>query len=130
MAGCFGNSPYDRYMENQLNQYLKECDKGEEMDNLIEDMMHQATHDAALFRTYDDDFEVIDRDQVMRCLANLDDAVKSLNTVAYLPHGFQYIDAIFSALSIMQTNLQKAVEHEAEKVLASKAEMSCYGGEE
>jgi len=22
MAGCFGNNPYDRYMEAQLNRYL------------------------------------------------------------------------------------------------------------
>lgn len=130
MVGCFGNSPYDRYMESQLKQYLKQCDEGEKMDNLMEDMMYQATHDAALFRTYDDDFEVVDRDQIMRCLANLDDAVKSLSSIAHLPHGFQYIDAIFSALTIMQKNLQKAVEHKAEKVISSQGEMAVYGGDE
>lgn len=33
MAGCFGNSPYDRSMEMQLNAYL---DKEAEWDNLCE----------------------------------------------------------------------------------------------
>lgn len=97
-------------------------------ESLIKDMMHQAVTDAPLFRTYDDDYDVIDRDQVMRCLANLDDAIKSLNTVAHLPHGFQYIDAIFTALTIMQKNLQKAVEHEAEQAMESKREMEAIGG--
>lgn len=33
MAGCFGNSPYDRYVENQLYQYLDEDDKYESLFN-------------------------------------------------------------------------------------------------
>ena len=129
--------------EIDLNRYLAEQSKDDEMNNLVKDMMHQATHDAALFRTYDDDFEVIDRDQVMRCLANLDDAVKNFNIIfdlawAYCPFEEEKkldgkrmsIDAIFSALTIMQKNLEKAVKHEAEKALGSKREMSVYGGEE
>lgn len=33
MAGCFGNSPYDRYVENQLYQYLAEGDMYEKLFN-------------------------------------------------------------------------------------------------
>lgn len=29
MAGCFGNHPIDRYMENQLYRYLDQCDDDE-----------------------------------------------------------------------------------------------------
>ena len=98
-------------------------------ETLIKDMMHQATHDAPLFRTYDDDYDVIDRDQVMRCLANLDEAIYDLNQYAYMSQGITYhIDAIFSALTIMQTNLKKAVDHEAEEALKSKREMDAIGG--
>lgn len=107
-------------------------------DTLLEDMMHSAVTDAALFRTYDDDYQVVDRDQVMRCLANLDGAIKKFNLIRNVAANdladrgnnmvnfyatCSNIDAIFTALSIMQKNLQKAVEHEAEKVIASRNEM-------
>ncbi|HET8688002.1 MAG TPA: hypothetical protein VFM18_15310 [Methanosarcina sp.] len=99
-------------------------------EQLFQDMMHQATHDSALFRTYDDDYDVIDRDQVMRCLANLDGAILKFNQLAAFTNQRIEIDAIFTALTIMQKNLQKAVEHKAEQVMESKREMACFGGEE
>src|SRR5512135_1192253 len=96
-------------------------------EQLFTDMMHQATHDAALFRTYDDDYEVIDRDQVMRCLANLDTAISVHNNCPYAPNAC--LDAIFTALTIMQRNLQSAIEYEAKKVMESKRELEHFGGE-
>lgn len=35
MAGCFGNSPFDRAMEQQLNQYLDSCEEGFSEDQLM-----------------------------------------------------------------------------------------------
>ena len=113
-------------------------------ETLIEDMMRDAVTDAKLFRTYDDDYEVIDRDQVMRCLANLDDAIKGFNLlqsdidVKHPINGIDKrkhdraitsVDAIFTSLTIMQRNLQSAIEHEAEKVMESKRELEHFGGE-
>src|SRR5512143_551702 len=110
---------------------------------LIEDMMRDAVTDAKLFRTYDDDYEVIDRDQVMRCLANLDDAIKGFNLlqsdidIAHPINGIDKrkhdravnsVDAIFTALRIIQDNLRVGVEHEAEEALKSKREMDAIGG--
>ena len=42
MSGCFGNDPYDRYLSNQLDKYLKETyeipeKREEEIDSLAED---------------------------------------------------------------------------------------------
>ena len=99
-------------------------------ETLIEDMMRDAVTDAKLFRTYDDDYEVIDRDQVMRCLANLDVAIKQCNSIySGADHSTYAIDAILSALTIMQNNLKKAVEFEAKEESKSILEMECYGGE-
>lgn len=104
-------------------------------ETLIDDMMRDAVTDAKLFRTYDDDYEVIDRDQVMRCLANLDDAVKQLSImVKDLSYESEEaaktysIDAIFTALTFMQNSLKSAVENEAEEAMKSKREMDAIGG--
>ena len=134
MAGIYGSHPEDRARENELNRHLAKQHEGEEMSNLVEDMMHQAVTDAPLFRTYDDDYDVIDRDQVMRCLANLDKAIVKFNhhALLYAVHGKvdrAEIDAIFTSLTIMQRNLQSAIEHEAEKVMEIKRELEHFGGE-
>ena len=36
MAGCFGNSPFDRYMENELFRHL---DEEAEFDNWCEELL-------------------------------------------------------------------------------------------
>jgi hypothetical protein len=38
MAGCFGNHPVDRYIEQQLFQHLKEEDEADELAELEEEM--------------------------------------------------------------------------------------------
>lgn len=38
MAGCFGNHPVDRYMEQQLFQHLREEDEANELAELEEEM--------------------------------------------------------------------------------------------
>lgn len=38
MAGCFGNSEYDRHMENQLNRYL---DEEAAYNNFAEDVFEE-----------------------------------------------------------------------------------------
>ena len=35
MAGCFGNDPYDRYVEGQLYRYLDDCDNYEVLCEFI-----------------------------------------------------------------------------------------------
>lgn len=42
MAGYFGNSPYDRYVENQLYQYLNE---EQEYENLFNELTSELTDD-------------------------------------------------------------------------------------
>ncbi len=38
MAGCYGNSPEDRYFEAMLFQYLEEQEEEEEVDQFNEEM--------------------------------------------------------------------------------------------
>lgn len=111
-----------------FNRYYKKDEEAEQMRTLTDDMMNQALTDAALFRSYDDDYEVIDRDQVQRALRNLDNAIFSFNQFALVPDEHRVaIDSVFTALRIMQDNLRKAVEHEAEKAMNSRQEMACFG---
>lgn len=42
MAGCFGNSPYDRWLEQQVNDYVNNCDYDEEQIRQQEEEWEQA----------------------------------------------------------------------------------------
>ena len=38
MAGCYGNDPFDRYWEAQLDKYLEQFDDDDENDSDNEDL--------------------------------------------------------------------------------------------
>jgi hypothetical protein len=110
--------------------------------SLYDDIMRDALNDAALFRTLDDDYEIIDLDQVQRALLNLDKAIRRFNLIYNIAlkvaptdkdedtliAGRRDIDAVFTALSIIQKNLEKAVEHEEVIAQNSINEMAIFGG--
>ena len=69
MAGCFGNDPYDKYVERKLFAYLKESEVDEKRDEMIE----QRTKDK--FMALPDFYTC--RDGTRRW-TNIDDAAGSL----------------------------------------------------
>ena len=119
MVGCFGNSAEDRARERELNQYLDKQDAEENrqiaIDELIAANTAEVLNDEAAFRTLDDDYEVIDRGQVMRALRSLDAAIKDLNHLAVVLPRSVNIDPVFTALSNIQNNFKAAIEHKSEK---------------
>lgn len=84
---------------------------------------HDALNDEAVFNTYEHDYEIVTKHhgQIMRMLRNLPAARKGEQIA---------IDAITTALSIIERELDSAIEIDATNAEASKAEMACYGGEE
>lgn len=114
MAGCFGNNPEDRARERDLNAYLdKTYAKDEAIQNAIEHMTEEYLNDETLFRTLDDDYEIIDRGQVMRALRSLDEAIRTYEFILSGGSRSSSIDAVFTALSNIQAKFNSAIEHEA-----------------
>jgi hypothetical protein len=111
--------------------------------DMYDNIMKDALTDAAMFRTFDDDYEIIDRDQVQIALRNLDTGIRRFGLIydiaqaaspsdkdsENLKMARKSIDAVFTALSIIKKNLEEAVEHKAAQTLDSINEMACYGCE-
>ena len=57
MAGCFGNSPYDRYVENELFRYLDELDD-EEYDRKREEQLQRLYEEAEWYADQENDKEI------------------------------------------------------------------------
>lgn len=77
MAGCFGNHPVDRYLENQLYRYLAECD---DYETIFENVTKDIPDD--LFDKYEKTIDrLVDRyivPRLRRELMTMDDARKFL----------------------------------------------------
>jgi len=134
MTGIYGNHPEDRARERELNAYLDEADaayqKEEAIDALVKFKLDEVLNNETLFDTLDQNYEVIDKGQVMRALRELDDAIKYFNRACLsvsgvIPLGAARIpvDAVFTALSNIQQNLLRAVRHEAEEEYKNRFEV-------
>jgi len=103
-----------------LNRYYAEEEAAEKrrvaIDDLIAFKTEEALNDQKVFDTLDDDYEVIDRGQVMRALRSLDAAIKDFNVSQELGLTIERnnIDSVFTAISNIQNNFTEAVKHEAE----------------
>lgn len=119
MSGCFGNSAEDRARSRELDRHLAKYDEQDRMQERVEEAMCYALTEAVQFISLDQDYEIIDTVQVQRALSNLDVAIYKFNKIFYasgLPDKMRTeIDGIFTALNIMQKNLEKAVTCEIEK---------------
>ena len=96
---------------------------------MVKDKTIEILNDEPLFEQLDKDYELDVYGQTMRALRSLDDARRRLNllhniVVAAAPSADASfdawraridIDAVFTALSNIQKNFEKAVEHEATK---------------
>jgi hypothetical protein len=45
MAGCYGNDPFDRYWESQLDKYLDEYDDDDQDEEEDEDYEYERLND-------------------------------------------------------------------------------------
>lgn len=89
------NEELQRYQEAEVEAELQH----DAIAAAAKDQLQAAYADQAVFDSLDDDYEIIDRYQVRRALANLDDAIV----------GKEYArDAIYTALSIIQAKLKHA----------------------
>jgi cell division FtsZ-interacting protein ZapD len=94
-----------------LNRYMRQQDEAERVRQAAEDLYQQSLNDEPLFRTLDDDWEIIEREAVQRMIRNLDAAIKEISRGGLVdcPH----LDAITTELNQMQTNLYAACKAEA-----------------
>ena len=103
----------DQYQSMLLNQYLNKYDESAELDAAIDAEMEDALYDEELFHAYQEGYEFLDYHQLQRALLNLDRAC----------NGEQHaIDAVLSAFSIIQKNLERAVVHKVENEFESGME--------
>lgn len=98
----------DMHFAEELASYQHDCEAEEVLQDAREkcaaDLYAEALRNSALFRTLDDDYEIIELDQVQRALRNLDAAIKGDEHAR---------DAVFIALAAMQVNIHKACDHQA-----------------
>ena len=107
-----------------LNRYYKSEEESKKRRVAIDDLIAYKTeeylNDQTKFDWLDDNFEIVDRGQVMRALRSLDKAIRKFNhhALLYAVHGKEdraEIDAVFTALSNIQDNFNSAIEYEAAK---------------
>lgn len=99
------NMPCNHNQELQREQdaYVAAELAHERKEAAIRDAMAFALSDPAEFETLVQNYEIIDSCQVQRALRELDKAIKGDRAS---------IDALFTALSIIQADFKAAVEHE------------------
>ena len=120
-------------IESQLNHHLNQESeaelRAEAIAQLIKDKTELILNDEPIFEQIDKDYELDVYGQTMRALRSLDKAIKQSNvihqqalkmcssdlTLQGILRARIEIDAVFTALSNIQKNLDKAVEHEATK---------------
>lgn len=79
-------------------------------DDLLEYKLNEALNNEQVFETLDHDYEIVQayKGQIMRALRNLDGAIKGDQISR---------DAVFTALSQMQDNLERILKIQAESEL-------------
>jgi len=98
-----------------LNHYMRQEDEAAKRDSDIEQIVagkkEQIINDEVLFQQFDEDYELDVYGQVLRALRSLDVARKH-----YVNNCIQTssVDAVFIALSVIQKNMEGAIEHQAE----------------
>lgn len=99
-------------MSRMSDYQIEVC--GTKREELVEDetqrLLELALIDGAVFDQMNEDYEILLRHsgQLQRCLRNLDQAVE----------GKEYArDAIFTALSYMQADVERIVQDQAEKTI-------------
>ena len=115
-----------------LNRYMRQEDEAAKRDSDIEQIVafkkEQILNDEVLFQQLDEDYELDVYGQVLRALRSLDVAKRDFNAMhimlinsgssqtqmqMYAPK-LHNIDAVFTALSVIQKNMEVAIEHQAE----------------
>lgn len=126
MAGCFGNDPYDKYVERQLFSYLKEQDADDKRDEKIEQRANDkfmALPD--LYRSRDGSYR----------WTNMEDAQNGLKQQEWIEIARALRDGNnLLAGDLLSKSIRRVLTEESEEEIDDEAEsfkeMSCYGGEE
>ena len=99
-----------------LNHYMRQEDEAAKRDSDIEQIVafkkEQILNDEVLFQQLDEDYELDVYGQVLRALRSLDSARKYYNKACNPNFN---LDAVFTSLSVIQQNMESALEHQATK---------------
>lgn len=93
-----------------------ESRRDELVESEYQSKLYEALNDGAVFDTLNDDYEIVTKftSQIQRALRNLDSAIEGEEVGR---------DAVFTALSYIQKNLQFILKEQAEKDTPSAEEM-------